>query len=91
MGKRRDGIAERMGSARTSSLVAAESADELRAAVRSVVRRQGYLLAAVHQVVMQELLRKQLEAEAEQFNDEVKPMVDRQLEFDWEVPNGIPE
>lgn len=75
----------RMGSDRTSSLVAsAESPDAARRVVTGLMRRQGYLLACIHAVVMEDLIGRGLEAEAEHFNDEIKPMVDRQLGFSFE-------
>lgn len=65
-----------------ASLAAAESPDAARRVVTSVIRRQAHLLNCVHEVVMADLIRRGLEADAEEFNDRVKPVIDELFAFE---------
>lgn len=66
-----------------SSLSAAESPDAARNVAVAILRRQAHLLACIHHVVMEDLIRRGLEASAEEWNDGVKPVIDIMFSFDF--------
>lgn len=52
--------------------------------LQSVVRRMGYVVQKFHEAAMSSLLAADQQGMAEEFNDNIKPVVDWLLRFEFE-------
>lgn len=81
-------LKERMGRDSASSLSAAGSPDSARAVVAGLMHRQGYLLAIIQEVVEGDLARRGMQEDLEVFRDNVNPIVDALLAFEFNTRRG---
>jgi len=63
-----------------------------RATIVTTVRRLGFIMVKMHEVIMGRLVRQQEHELAEQFNDVFKPLADLLVHFDLDDPlEGVGE